>query len=159
MILSVQVVFQLNYCVTGGLHCIILNYESWLWCCNDDISSNSQTGQRNTGTHCYGQLVCILQKTQFTSFHFVYSCLSIDTSKPSLSQRCLSQLSLLTLKLFYNNTSILHNTIAYWDIKIYRTIVKTLRFLEKLRCASMMLYAPQLGNQANDCFHFSPSHN
>ena len=75
--------------------------------------------------------------------------------KPSLSQRCLSQLSLLTFKLlFYNNTSILHNTIVYGDIKIYRSIVKTLRFLEKLRCASMMLYAPQLGNQANDCFHF-----
>ena len=39
--------------VTGGLHCIILNYEARLCYYKDDISSNSQAGQRNTGTHCY----------------------------------------------------------------------------------------------------------
>ena len=36
--------------VTGGLHCIILNYEARL------CYSKSQAGQRNTETCCYGQL-------------------------------------------------------------------------------------------------------
>ena len=46
-ILSVQVVSQLNsdYCtVSGGLHCMMLNYEGRLCYYNDDISSNSQAG-------------------------------------------------------------------------------------------------------------------
>ena len=36
------------------LHCIILNYDAWLCYYEDDISSNSQAGQRNTGTCYYG---------------------------------------------------------------------------------------------------------
>ena len=51
--------------VTGGLYCIMLNYEAWLCYYSDDISSNSQAGQWNTGTRCYGQLVRVLQKTRF----------------------------------------------------------------------------------------------
>ena len=43
--------------VTGGLECIIVKYEALLCYYNDDVSSNSQTGQRNMGTSCYGQLV------------------------------------------------------------------------------------------------------
>ena len=50
-VLSVHVVFQ-HQRVTGGLHCIILNYEARLCYYNDDISSNSQA-VRNTGTRCY----------------------------------------------------------------------------------------------------------
>ena len=50
VILSVQVVFQLNsdYCtkvLTGSLHCIILNYEARLCYYKDAISLNSQAGQ------------------------------------------------------------------------------------------------------------------
>ena len=50
-ILSVQVIFQLNsdYCtkvvITGGLHCIILNYEARLCYYKDAISMNLQAGQ------------------------------------------------------------------------------------------------------------------
>ena len=49
-ILSVQVIFQLNsrllhQGVTGGLHCIILNYEARLCYYKDAISLNSQAGQ------------------------------------------------------------------------------------------------------------------
>ena len=40
----------------------------------------------------------------------------------------------------------LHNTIVYRDIKIYRSNVKTLRFLEKLCSASATFFAL--------CFHF-----
>ena len=42
--------------VTGGLHCIILNYEARLCYYKDAISLNSQAGQWNTGMRCYGQL-------------------------------------------------------------------------------------------------------
>ena len=42
--------------VTGGLHCIILNYEARLCYYKDAISLNSQAGQWNMETHCYGQL-------------------------------------------------------------------------------------------------------
>ena len=47
--------------------------------------------------------------------------------------------------------------IVYGDIKIYRSNVKTLRFLEKLHSASATQFALQLGNQATDRFHFLPA--
>ena len=50
------------------------------------------------------------------------------------------------------NVSILRNTIVYGDIKIYHSNEK--RFLEKLRPASAMVFALQLGNQETDRFHF-----
>ena len=99
---------------------------------NDDISSNSQAGQRNTGTRCYGQLVRVLQKTRFTSFQSVYDCLSVrrHNVSPRVHNRYLSQLSLLTFKLLFYNNMCRFYVIVYGDIKIYRSNVKTLRFLE-----------------------------
>ena len=51
--------------VTGGLHCMMLNYKGRLCYYNNDISSNSQAGPWNTGRRCYGQLVRVFQKTRF----------------------------------------------------------------------------------------------
>ena len=42
--------------ITAGLDFIILNYEARLCYYKDAISLNSQAGQWNTGTRCYGQL-------------------------------------------------------------------------------------------------------
>ena len=50
--------------------------------------------------------------------------------------------------------SILLNTIAYGDIKVFSSNVETLCFLKKLHSAYTMLFALQLGNQATDQFHF-----
>ena len=140
----------------------MLNYEARLCYHNNDISSNSQAGQRNMATHCYGQLVRVLQKLRFTSFQSVYDCLSVYGHNVSLHfhNRCLFQLSLLTL--FYNNVcilSILHNTVPYGDIKIYHSNIKMLCFLKKLHSASVMLFASQPGNQVTNHFHFLLPHN
>ena len=67
----------LHQCFTGGLHCIILNYEARLCYYEDDISSNSEAGQQNTGTHCYGHHCMCFQKTCFYHFQFVYGSLSV----------------------------------------------------------------------------------
>ena len=95
-ILSVKGIFQLNsdYCtkvITGGLHCIILNYEALLCYYKDAISLNS-----------HGQLKhAFSNKGNFTSFQSVYSCLSIYRQcKPPLSPRLSFQLCRLSSCLF-----------------------------------------------------------
>ena len=91
--------------VTGGLHCIILNYEAQLCYMyyKDATSLNSQAGQWNTGTRCYGQLKHALSKKgNFTSFQSVYGCLSVYVS-PHFHHRCLFQLSLPTVFANFSN--------------------------------------------------------
>ena len=94
-----RVVFQLNSdygtkVVTGCLHCIMLNYEARRGYYKDAINLNSQTGQRNTGMHCYGQLSTGFQKGNFTSFQSVCSCLSVYTTNIS-QMLCLFDLELV----------------------------------------------------------------
>ena len=50
--------------VTGGLHCIVLNYDIQLCYYKDTISLNSQAGHGNTVTCCYGQLKHVFSKRQ-----------------------------------------------------------------------------------------------
>ena len=50
--------------VTGGLHCIVLNYDIQLCYYKDTISLNSQAGQWNTVTCCYVQLKHVFSKRQ-----------------------------------------------------------------------------------------------
>ena len=52
-----MVILDLN--CSCSMNVIILNYEAWLCYYDDDISSNSQVSRM----HCYGQMVCVLQKT------------------------------------------------------------------------------------------------
>ena len=95
---------------------------------------------------------------RFYHFQFINDCLSIHrhNASPRFYNRCLSQPSLSTSRLlFYKNTCKFRNTIVYRDIKIYRSNVKTLCFLEKLSSASATHFALQLGNQATDHFFFS----
>ena len=61
--------------VTGGLHCIVLNYDIQLCYYKDTISLNSQAGQWNTGVHCYGQLKHAFQKRQF---HKLPACMRLS---------------------------------------------------------------------------------
>ena len=136
----------------GFMHCIILKYEVQLCYYNDNINSNPQAGQQNIGTHCYGQLVHVLQKTQFTSFQSIYGCLSVyrHNVSPRSHNRCLSRLSLPTFKLLFH-VLVLRSTIVHRNIKIYSSNVKTLHFLEKLCSASTVLSTLQLWNQQTDC--------
>ena len=110
-VLSVQFVSQLNsdYCTMClGLDYIMLHYEARLCYYNDDISSNSQAGPRNTGTRCFGQLVRVFQKTQFYQLLVrirLFFCPCRHNVSPHFHNCCLSQLSLPTSKLlFYKNT-------------------------------------------------------
>ena len=48
--------------ITVGFNCVILKYEAGLCYYEDDISSNSQAGQRNTGTRCHRQLVRVFEE-------------------------------------------------------------------------------------------------
>ena len=63
----------LYQCVTEGLHCIILNYEARLCYYKDAISLNSQAGQWNTETRCYGQLKHGLQKKAISQASSLYT--------------------------------------------------------------------------------------
>ena len=67
--------------VTGGLHCIILNYEARLCYYKDTISLNSQAGQWNTGVRCYGQLKHAFSKKAISQASSLYTVvfLSIET--------------------------------------------------------------------------------
>ena len=67
--------------VTGGLHCIILNYEARLCYYKDAISLNSQAGQWNTGARCYGQLKHAFSKKAISQASSLYTVvfLSIET--------------------------------------------------------------------------------
>ena len=62
------------------------------------ISSNPQAGQQNMGTHCYGQLVRVLQKTQITgSGTYMVNCLSIHRHNVSPRFRCVLRLRYFSL--------------------------------------------------------------
>ena len=89
--------------VTRDLHCIILNYEARLCCCNDNISSNSQAGQWNMEHIAMDSWYMFFKKHDSTSFQSVYCCLSVyrHNVSPCFHNRCLSQLSFELL--FYNN--------------------------------------------------------
>ena len=67
---------------------------------------NSQAGQGNMGTHCYGQLGMDFQKRQFHKLPvciWLSFCLQTQCN-PLLSQPLFSHLPLLTFKLpFYKN--------------------------------------------------------
>ena len=101
-ILSVQVIFRLrsDYC-TNVVYRRLSRYhtELWspallLWRCY--ISSNSQAGQWNMGTRCYGQLgTHYIKKRNFTSLRSVYGTLSVYRHNVShhFHNSCLSQLS------------------------------------------------------------------
>ena len=126
-VLSMYSHFQLNsdYCTNMSqgacTYCSILNYEAQLCYYNDNISSNSQAGLWNKGMCCYGQLVCIFQRTGFTSFESIYGCLSVYRHNVShcFHSYCLSQLVLLTFKLLiYNNTYPFYTTQNLpWQLK------------------------------------------
>ena len=77
------------------------------------------------------------------SSHYTVVFLSIDTMwapaftfPTAVFPNCLCQLCCF----LHQHVSILRNTIVYRDIKIYCSNVKTLRFLEKLRSVSAMLF-------------------
>ena len=130
--LSLQVVFQLNsdYCTKvvtyRGLALYHTKYEAWLCYYIDAISSNSQAGQWNVGTHCYGQLD---KKGNFMSFQPVCSCLSVyrHNITPHFNNLCLSQMSLPTFKLpFYKSMCqfyVMWYSTCIWNNKIYCNIV------------------------------------
>ena len=60
---------------------LTLYYEAHFCYYKDDISSNSQAGQQNTGTCCYGQLIRVFQKNAILSASSPYTIvfLSVDT--------------------------------------------------------------------------------
>ena len=98
-ILSSQVVFQLLFCqgVTGGLHCIILNYEARL--CYYKLTGRSVK---------YGNV--LLRTASNWQFHKLPVCIRLSlydyrhNVSPHFHHRCLSQLSLPTFELpFYKN--------------------------------------------------------
>jgi len=67
--------------VTGGLHCIILNYEARLCYYKDAISMNSQAGQWNMGACCYGTAKARVSKRAISQALSLYTVvfLSIET--------------------------------------------------------------------------------
>ena len=101
-------------------------YEAWLCYYIDSISLNSQAGQWNVGTHCYGQLD---KKGNFMSFQPVRSCLSVyrHNITPHFNNLCLSQMSLPTFKLpFYKSMCqfyVMWYSTCIWNNKIYCNIV------------------------------------
>ena len=133
-----------------------MNYEARLRYYEDDISSNSQAGQQNTATRCYGYHGTRFQKNVISPASSLYTVV-FTQCKPSFSQ----PLSFPTVfgdfqaAFLQEHLSIIRN-MKYTEI---RRNVKTLRFLEKLRSASAMLFAPQLRNQATHYFHFFLPHN
>ena len=103
--------------VAGGFHCIM---KPELCYYKEAISLNSQAGQWNTGTQCYGQLVTHFPTIGSFTNYGLYIAIFV-------SSYCLFQLSLPTFKLpFCKNASILHDTIIYRDSKVYCNNVKTL---------------------------------
>ena len=89
-----------NMCYRGS-HCIIMNYEVSL-CYYDDISSNSQAGQRKTGMCYYGQLgTCFSKNTISPASTPVFLSKCIHNVTPRFYNRCLFQLSLVTFKLLF----------------------------------------------------------
>ena len=89
-------------------------------------------------------MVRVSKKRDFTCFQSVYGCLSVYRHNVShrFHNRCLCQLSLATFKLaaFLQK----HDLCQFFITRQYtetHSNVKTLRFLEKLRSASTMLFA------------------
>ena len=94
--------------VTGGLHYIILNYETRLCYYKDTISLNSQAGQWNMGTRYYSQLGTSFFFLKKKQFQYVYGCLSVNghNVSPHFHNHCLSQLSFSTFKLPITRTHV-----------------------------------------------------
>ena len=91
----------------------MLNYESTTMY-NDNISSNSQAGQRNMGMHFHEQLSCFFLfffKHNFNSIQTVYGCLSVyrHNVSPHFNNCCLSQLPtvLADFKLPFSRTYVM----------------------------------------------------
>ena len=95
----------------------------------------------------------------FNNLYSVYACFSVHRHnvRPYFHNCCISCLCRLPSWFFTKTHANLRDTIVYRDIKIYRSNVKTLRFLEKLRSAPATHFALQLGNQATNRFHFFPA--
>ena len=90
---------------------------------------------------CYGQLVCIFTKCDFTSFQSVYGCLFVhrhDVSTRFITPVFPNCLCWLPSCCFTRTHVKLCNTIVYGDIKIYRSKVKS--FSEK----NWVLHPPRI---------------
>ena len=127
--------------VTGGFCCILLSYEAWLCYYMDDISSNSQAGQWNTGTCFHNSLIgsyTFFKKHNFTCPQSVYGICLWTNVRPPFHHCCLYLLSLSIFKLpmckFYLNAMV------YKGTKIYCSKVNALHFLEKSCAKSTMLF-------------------
>ena len=91
-----------------------------------------------------------LRRMHFISFKSIYGCLSVYRCivSPHFHNCCLSQLSLPTFK-FTTTCVNLCNRVVYRGIKIFRS-----NYRGKLCFTTAVLFAPKLGNQATNCFHF-----
>ena len=120
----------------------------------DDISSNlTGWSAKYKSTLLWTAWHAFFKKMRFQELPVFIrlSCLSVH--RHNVSPRCLSQLSLPTSKLVFYNMCKFYVTWKYMET-IYCSNIKTLCFLEELCSVSVMLFTPQLGNQAIDHFHF-----
>ena len=138
-----------------GLHCIILNYDVRLCYYINDISSNSRQTSKVWECIAMDSWYAFFKKCDSqASSPYTVVFPSTDTSKPPPSQ----PLSFPTVcadfqaAFLQQHMLILRNTIVCGDI--YRSTIKTFHFLKKLHSVSTKLFAPQIGSQATDCFHF-----